>query len=205
MTVTVVAPDPSQPAPTPTADAGADQTVRRGAAVALDGSRSALVDTYAWTQVSGPPVTLAGRRFREADLRDAADGAADQHHRDEPVVRHQRAPVVLRLTVTGQGGQLVTDEVTVASAPETLAIGAAEYRAGSEWRVSGTSNILAGQRVAVVLGSVLTGRVLGFTTVDPLGAWSFRGAGGVAPGTQSTVSAVSTTGGSRLAFTFRRR
>jgi hypothetical protein len=113
--------------------------------------------------------------------------------------------VVLRLTVTGQGGQQVTDEVTVAPAPETLAIGAAEYRAGSEWRVSGTSNVLAGQRVAVVLGSALTGRVLGFANVDALGAWSFRGAGAVAPGTQSTVSAVSTMGGNRLAFTFRRR
>lgn len=205
VSVTVVAPDPTQPAPTPTADAGADQTVRRGATVALDGSRSALVDTYAWTQVSGPPVTLSGAGSARPTFVMPLMALPTSTTSTNPSYTTSSTPVVLRLTVTGQGGQLATDEVTVAPAPETLAIAAAEYRAGTEWRVSGTSTILAGQRVAVVLGSALTGRVLGFTNVDAVGAWSFRGAGAVAPGTQSTVSAVSTMGGSRLAFTFRRR
>jgi hypothetical protein len=47
----------------PTANAGADQTVDAGAAVKLDGSASSDPDlnplTFAWTQVSGPNVTLA--------------------------------------------------------------------------------------------------------------------------------------------------
>ena len=60
--------------------------------------------------------------------------------------------------------------------------------------------------MAVVLGNTLTGRVLGFTTVDNVGAWTFRGAGNVTPPTTTTtVSAVSAAGGSRTGFTFRRR
>lgn len=60
-TVTVTAP----PNTLPTANAGADQTVRSAAAVTLDGSGSVDPDagqtlTYAWTQTAGDPVTLGG-------------------------------------------------------------------------------------------------------------------------------------------------
>jgi len=48
----------------PTANAGADQTVDEGASVTLDGSGSTDPDgdalTFAWTQTSGPAVTLTG-------------------------------------------------------------------------------------------------------------------------------------------------
>jgi K319L-like, PKD domain len=48
----------------PTANAGGDQTVASGAAVSLDGTGSSDPEndtlTYAWTQTSGPPVTLTG-------------------------------------------------------------------------------------------------------------------------------------------------
>jgi hypothetical protein len=56
---------PQLPAnPPPVANAGPDQAVASGAAVALDGSASADPDgeaiTFAWSQTSGPAVTLAG-------------------------------------------------------------------------------------------------------------------------------------------------
>ncbi|HBJ87353.1 MAG TPA: hypothetical protein DDZ88_26550 [Verrucomicrobiales bacterium] len=48
----------------PVADAGADQSIAEGSPVALDGSASFDIDsdvfTHAWTQVSGPAVTLTG-------------------------------------------------------------------------------------------------------------------------------------------------
>ena len=205
VTANVVVPDPTQPLPVPTADAGADQVVRRGATATLDGTRSALADTYAWSQVSGPTVTLAEATSAKPTFVLPVMALPTSTTGANPGYATDSRPVVLRLTVTGQGGQEVTDTVSVAPQPENLAIGAAEYRAGVEWRVSGTSNLLVGQRVAVVLGPVLTGRVLGFTNVDAAGAWSFRGAAAVAPGTATTVSAVSAQGGSQSGFTFRRR
>ena len=48
----------------PVADAGADQSIAEGSPVTLDGSASFDIDndvfTHAWTQVSGPAVTLTG-------------------------------------------------------------------------------------------------------------------------------------------------
>lgn len=41
-----------------TADAGTDQAVQQGQAVTLDGSKSINAVSYAWTQTSGPAVTL---------------------------------------------------------------------------------------------------------------------------------------------------
>jgi hypothetical protein len=173
--------------------------------VTLDGSRSALADEYAWSQVSGPPVTLNGKATARPTFTLPLMGLPTSTTTANPTYQTDTRPVVLRLTVTGQGGQTSSDEVTVAPARENLSITAAEYRRGLEWRVSGTTDILAGQRVAVVLGQSLTGRVLGYANVDAVGAWSFRGAGAVTPGANTTVSAVSTMGGSQSAFTFRNR
>jgi hypothetical protein len=202
--VTVKVPDPaSDPV---TADAGADQTVRRGSVVTLDGSASKLVDQYEWAQVSGPAVTLstpnAAKPTFTFPLMPLPTGTTASGN---PGYTVDRAPVVMRLRTEGQG-QTATDEVTISAQPETLTITAAEWRNGNGWRISGTSNVLAGQRVAVVLGNALTGRVLGTTTVDAAGAWSFRGAAGIAPpAATTTVSAVSAQGDDHTGFTFRRR
>ncbi len=206
VTVNVVVPDPTEPPPAPAADAGADQVVRRGATVTLDGSTSTFVDTYEWSQVSGPVVSLGGATTARPTFLLPLMPLPTSTTTTNPGYAVSSTPVVLRLTVTGQGGQQTSDEVTVSPLPEALVIAAAEFRTGREWRVSGTSDILAGQRIAVVLGPELSGRVLGFTTVDATGAWSFRGAGGVTPpAATSTVSAVSAAGGSATGFTFRRR
>ncbi|KGN30328.1 hypothetical protein N802_09335 [Knoellia sinensis KCTC 19936] len=206
VTANVVVPDPSEPPPAPTADAGEDQTVPRGATVRLDGAGSTLVDDYAWSQVSGPSVTLAGATTATPSFVFPRMALPTSTTGPNPSYATTNEPVVVRLTITGQGGQQSTDEITVSPAQETLTITTNEFRAGREWRVAGTSNIVAGQRVAVVLGRDLTGQVLGFATVDATGAWSFRGAGSVVPtaGT-TTTSVVSAVGGSITGATFRRR
>jgi hypothetical protein len=193
-----------------TAAAGADQTVRRGATVTVDGSTSKLADSYAWTQLSGPSVTLAGASTAKATFQfpTIALPTVTTAAGNPTYVKPGLEPVVARLKVTGQGTATSTDDVTITPQAETLQITAAEYRADKrEWRISGTSDILAGQRVAVVLGNTLTGRVLGTANVDAVGAWSFRGAGSTAPtaGGPTTVSAVSAQGDDHLAFGFRNR
>ena len=66
----------------PTADAGADATVAGGASVTLDGSASADGDgdtlTYAWTQTSGPSVTLSDASAVAPTFTAPAKAAADQ-------------------------------------------------------------------------------------------------------------------------------
>ncbi len=94
----------------PVADAGRDQTVEEGDRVDLDGSdsydRDGTIEEYAWTQLSGPEVTLYN-----------ADKA-------EP---HFRAPGVtsttdleFRLKVTDDDRATDTDDVTVTVEPEPV-------------------------------------------------------------------------------------
>ena len=66
----------------PTADAGVDATVAEGDTVTLDGSGSTDGDgdtlTYAWTQVSGPSVTLSDATAAAPSFTAPAKTAADQ-------------------------------------------------------------------------------------------------------------------------------
>lgn len=205
VTVEVAGSDPEGPPSAPQADAGPDQEVRRGASVALDGGASILVDDYKWSQVSGPEISLSGADTATPRFTFPLMALPTNTAGPDPQYATQADPVVLRLTVTGQGGQVSTDEVVVSPAAETLTITGAEFRNGKQWRVRGTSSFPVGHRVAVVLGGSLTGRTLGFVEVDTLGDWDFRGAGTVAPGAETTVSAVSTMGGSHTGFAFRSR
>jgi hypothetical protein len=122
-------------------------------------------------------------------------------------------PLRFRLTVTGvDGATTSTDETVVRPAVETLTVASARYRTRGEWRVNGTSDIKAGQKVAIVLGSKTNatggptlasarGQVIGFATVDTLGAWSYVGTGPnptTAPAT-TTVTVVSAQGGQVIA------
>ena len=92
-------------------------------------------------------------------------------------------------------------------AAETLTVNLARYRTRGEWRVDGTSDIKAGQKVAIVLGSKVNatggptlasarGVVIGFATVDALGAWSYVGTGPnpTSPLVTTTVTVVSAQG-----------
>ena len=73
--------------------------------------------------------------------------------------------------------------------------GTARYRTRGEWRVTGTTDLKAGQTVAIVLGSnPETGEFIGQATIDAAGAFSFKG--GVQPvGSGTTVTYISSMGG----------
>jgi hypothetical protein len=182
----------------PRADAGVDQTVVRGRAVTLDGSRSTAAETYSWQQVSGPAVTLTGATTAKPTFTfpvlamPAAPGpnAAYVYNND---------PVVLELTVRNPAG-VATARTTVRPAADNFTGLAVRYRTGNnEWRITGTNTLIAGQLVSAVLGSTLTGRVIGTpVAVDATGAFSIRVTGPV-PGPVTTISLVSSTGGRQLA------
>lgn len=203
VTVNVVEVTPVEP---PKADAGPDATAQRGSRVDLDGSGSTLADDYAWTQVSGPDVTLTGATTAKPSFTFPRMPLPTSTTGPNPDYATTSEPVVLRLRITGQGGQESTDEVTITPTKDTLTVQTNEFRPGREWRVAGTSDIVAGQRIAVVLGNDLKGQVLGYTNVETDGTWSFRGAGAVVPGAgTTTTSVVSANGGSLTGATFRRR
>jgi len=161
--------------------------------VALDGSRSAAVETYSWRQVSGPAVTLTGATTARPSFTYPSH-AVPATPGPNPAFVYDNSPVVLELTVRNPAG-IRTDQVVVRPQGDPLTGIAARYRTGrNEWRVDGTTSLLAGQRVAVVLGSTLTGTVIGTTSVDATGAFSIRVTGPV-PGNIRTISVVTSTGG----------
>lgn len=154
----------------PVADAGPDQVATRNATVRLDASASSNAVSYAWTQLSGPPVVIDGAGTAAPSFRFPRFDAATY---PDPT-----AAVVVQLTATGLPGTIAsTDTVSVAPAPaDTVVVTAAQYRRGKrEWRIEGTSSLAAGQTVKAHRGaSILSSPVIGSAAVDNLGAWRIR-------------------------------
>ncbi|MEV4642359.1 hypothetical protein AB0J80_33915 [Actinoplanes sp. NPDC049548] len=177
----------------PTADAGEDQTVVRGRSVTLDGSRSTAVESYSWRQVSGPAVTLSSATVARPtftyplQVLPAVPGP-------NPAYEPNNDPVVLELTTRNPAG-IAVDQVVVRPQTEALTGITVRYRTGNnEWRISGNTSLLAGQRVAAVLGSTANGRVIGSpATVDAAAVFSIRTTG-PAPGAVRTITLITSTG-----------
>jgi hypothetical protein len=94
-----------------TADAGPDQSVQQGQQVTLDGSASINADTFAWTQTSGPAVTLT-----DADKATATFTAPTG-----------TATLGFELTATGPSGSSTDDIlVTVESVTAPAAVAGAD-------------------------------------------------------------------------------
>ncbi|BFU43413.1 PKD domain-containing protein [Krasilnikovia sp. MM14-A1004] len=177
-----------------TANAGADRTVIRGRAVTLDGSASKAAATWSWRQVSGPAVRLTGA----TTARPVVTYPVQRLPRTSGPVTYRNDPVVLELTVRDAHGA-GTDRVVLRPQAETVSGLTVRYHKRTKrWQISGTSSLHAGQRVAVVLGSRLTGRVIGVVTVSHNGTFTVRAKGPV-PGSVRRVSLVTSTGGVRLA------
>lgn len=200
-----------------TARAGAAQTVSRGTNVTLDGSLSIGAATYLWEQIPNVEgqdipadhvVTLSSATAAKPTFRFPLMALPAAPGPNATYTAVPATPLRFKLTVTGVDGTTTsTAETVVRPAAEVLTAASIRYRTRGEWRVSGTSDLKAGQKVAVVLGSRLNatgaptlasarGQVIGFATVDALGAWSYVGAGPnprTAPAT-TTVTVVSSQG-----------
>ncbi len=177
------------------ADAGPDQVKTRGQVVNLAGKATGQ-QSVLWTQVSGPQVKLSSTTtlnptftYPKMALPFGAAGQATAGY----VLNNE--PIVLQLAATPASGNVATDTVRISPTPETITPGTARYRTRGEWRVTGTTDLKAGQTVAMVLGSdPETGQFIGQATIDAAGAFSFKG-GGQPVATGTTVTYISSTGG----------
>ena len=116
-----------------------------------------------------------------------------------PLYAPNNTPLTFTLTATPVGGGTVkTDTVVISPQAETFSAVVARYRTTrGEWRVTGTSSILAGQRVTIVLGPNAQGKTIGSATVDAAGAFSVRAGAVPDPRSpaQTVVTVISATGG----------
>ena len=188
------------PAPTFVANAGPDQTVQRGKVVTLDSSGTLGAQSIAWTQTGGPTMVLSSTTaakptftYAFMPLPNTLAGTAN------PLYTTNNTPLTFTLTATPVGGGAVkTDTVVISPQAETFSAVVARYRTTrGEWRVTGTTSILAGQRVTVVLGPNAQGKTIGTATVDAAGAFSVRAGAVPDPRTpaQTLVTVISATGG----------
>jgi hypothetical protein len=203
----------------PLARAGAAQTVVRGKSVTLDGSLSIGAQTYTWEQIPN----AEGQVIPADHVVTLSDPTAAKPTFTFPFMALPAAPgpnttysavaatpLRFKLTINkGVTGAESVHETVVRPQAEALTINQARYRTRGEWRIDGTSDLRAGQRIAIVLGArtgatglptlaSARGKVIGFANVDSAGAWSYVGTG---PNPQdpnelvvSLVTAVSTTG-----------
>lgn len=195
-------PDAEQTPVAPVAVAtAAAPSVARGGTTTLDGTASTAAARYAWTQLSGPAVTLSDPAVAKPTLTVpytvAPTGAVAA-----PAPATTGGDVVLQLTVTSPVGATSTAKVTVQVLQDTLIVSSARHKVGKELRIAGTS-VIAGQTAqpnpqtqVYVWNLTSAGRpvLLGKATVDTLGNWELR----QRPGPTVRVSSVgvqSTRGG----------
>jgi hypothetical protein len=191
VTITVIA------ATTAVANAGPNQTgVQRGSKVTLDGTRSTGAGTYAWTQTikpGDPTVTLTG-----------ANTASPTFTFPFFKFPANTGPLTFSLTVTSPNGSSSQSQVTVTPTADTVAIAKGQYTVSNkQWRIDGSSNVLAGETVTAHLGG-LDGPVLGSTIIEADGTFSIRTTTtGIVGKAGQTISIESQLGGTAAGFAIK--
>lgn len=169
--------NPNPPAvPAPVATIAAPAATVPGGSVTLDGT-TAGATSYAWTQVTAP----AGTTIANATTAKPTVTLPYSTTISATAPAPAPVPVVFRLTATNSGGSSTTS-VTIPGKTDTLTVGTARHRLGTELRITGTS-LLAGGPLAltpptnVVIYDTTPNRTvtkLGTAQVDTTGAWSLR-------------------------------
>jgi hypothetical protein len=109
-------------------------------------------------------------------------------------------PVVIRLTASGPGGPLSTDEVSVSAVPDTLDVQTSQFRTSKlQWRISGTATGALPDRVEVRFAGLL----VGVAQVDPTASWDVRrtvlaSEPALRPTPGASVTVVTSRGGARV-------
>lgn len=179
----------------PVANAGPVQNVTGGAAVTLNGSATGATPmTFAWTQLSGPPVTLTGTNPATFTAPSSAAGAT----------------LIFQLTATNSAGSsiaTVTINVAAASAPSvnpiapvTVSSGVPVTLTASCPAASPCTSFLWTQTAGspiVLVPNPKAGATIGFTVTLPVGSpatvFSFNVVGTNAAGVQSAPQSTSVT------------
>jgi len=135
ITYVVTVSDPSAP---PVAEAGPNQTgVVPTSTVTLDGTGSKFASSYAWTQTSGPAVTLSN--------------AATANPTFVVPAATTSTTFGFTLTIKDVNGTAATDTVTVTTDPDTISVADAQYKRGSvEWRVRGDAQYCSANNLVSV-------------------------------------------------------
>lgn len=171
-------------APIPIANAGQNQIVRQGDIVTLLGDSTGIVTSYQWEQVSGLPVQLTNANTATATF----------------TFPTQSAILSFRLTVQGPGGTS-TDDIQVTTFPENLTVTRAEFRTrDSEWRITGTSDVVGPEVIiSIYISNGLGGLLLSEVSVDTFGQWVYRVEGAsVQPDETRAISIQSSAGGTLI-------
>jgi hypothetical protein len=180
--------------------------ILRGGSAVLDGSTSTGTGlTYAWTQTSGPAVTITNGTTSKATVAVPPALSSTVNPTAPPTRPVPTDPSLITLTVTDSTGATATTDVTVQPVQDALTVAAPRHKLGTEIRVGGTSlvggvagTLIPQTQVYVWDVTVATApRLLGKAPVDTLGAWELRlRSGTLVTGRQiSSVSVQSTRGG----------
>ena len=155
----------------------------QGAPVQLNGTPSTNAATFAWTQLTGPLVTLSGANTATPTF----------------TMPNQFQNLSFRLTVTNQGLTSTADVAVIANAGTATIDAGAQFRISKgEWRATGTASFPGANTVVVRTGNVVgAGTTIATLPVDALGVWTMQIKGSPVP-QSTTINVVASRGGSAV-------